>query len=393
MTMDQETQIRLVRRVLAHLETRTTDRDDAEATLDVNAYLDEGRHAREIERIFRGLPVVIAHSSELAAAGDFVTHDALGLPLLVVRGEDGVLRVHLNVCRHRGTRLENAPCGKKKAFTCPYHAWTYAPDGSIVHIPHDYGFAGIDRKKRSLTPAPIAVHDALGFVWLGPADADPAAFLGETIARDFAGFGLPTSSVYARRTSTKELGWKLALDVFLESYHLKPTHKDTIYGIFFDNLGLVDKLGLHVRNVFPKRTIRELASKAPESWSLRHHGNVLYHLFPNTLVLVEPDHAAIVHVWPEGPARTRLETYMLVPEPPATDKARAYWDANDGILHDAIAEDFAMGESIQRGLASGANCDVVFASYEHALSHFHTNVDRMVDGMTGRAADHRGAIT
>lgn len=374
--MDQETQIRLVRRVLAHLETRTTDREEAPTTLDVSTYLDESRFAREMQNIFRGLPVLVAHASELAAPGSFITHDALGLPLLIVRGEDGVLRAHLNVCRHRGTRLENAPCGKKKAFTCPYHAWTYAPDGAILHIPHDYGFAGIDRAKRSLAPAPIVVKEALGFVWLGPPDRDPASWLGETIARDFEGFGLPTSTVYSRRVLKKELGWKLALDVFLESYHLKATHKDTIYGIFFDNLGLVDKLGPHLRNVFPKRSIRELATQPPETWKLRVHGNILYHLFPNTLVLVEPDHAAVVHVWPMGPTRTRLETYMLVPESPATDKAHAYWKANDDILHGAVAEDFAMGESIQRGLASGANREVVFGSYEHALAHFHSMVEQ-----------------
>jgi phenylpropionate dioxygenase-like ring-hydroxylating dioxygenase large terminal subunit len=391
--MDQDTQIRLVRRVLAHLETRTTDREEKESTLDVATYLDEERFAREMQRIFHGLPVVIAHSSELAAPGSFVTHDGLGLPLLVVRGEDGVLRAHLNVCRHRGTQLENAPCGKKKAFKCPYHAWTYAADGSILHIPHDYGFASVDRRKRSLTPAPIAVHDTLGFVWLGPADVDPASFVGDAIARDFQGFELPTSHVFSRRTLTKELGWKLALDVFLESYHLKPTHKDTIYGIFFDNLGLVDKLGPHLRNVFPKRSIRELAKQPPESWKLRVHGNVLYHLFPNTLVLVEPDHAAIVHVWPKSPTRTRLETYMLVPRAPTTDKARAYWQANDKVLQDAVTEDFAMGESIQHGLASGANRDVIFGAYEHALAHFHATVDRMVGGTTGLGADHGDTIT
>lgn len=382
--MDQATQIDLVRRVLAHLETRTTDRDEAETTLDVAAYLDEARFAREVERLFRGLPVMIAHASVLASPGDFVTHDALGLPLLVVRGDDGELRAHLNVCRHRGTRLENAPCGKKKAFSCPYHAWTYARDGALVAIPHDDGFVGVDRKKRALTPARIAVKEALGFVWLAPADADPAQFLGEAIARDFEGFGLPTSHVYRHGSLTKECGWKLALDVFLESYHLRSTHKDTIYSIFFDNLGLVDKVGPHLRNVFPKRSIRELAAQPPESWELRRHGNVLYHLFPNTLVLVEPDHAAVVHVWPVSTTRSLLETYMLVPEPPATDKARAYWDANDKILHDAVAEDFAMGESIQRGLSSGANREVVFGAYEHALSHFHAGVAALTGAAPAR---------
>lgn len=392
--MDQTTQISLVRRVLAHLETRTTDRDKAESTVDVATYLDERRFAEEQERIFRGVPVMLAHGSVLAHAGDFVTHDALGLPLLVVRGDDGDLRVLFNVCRHRGTRVENATCGRKKAFTCPYHAWSYGRDGAIVGIPHDYGFANVDRKKRSLTHAPLAAKEAAGFVWLVPnGDGDPAAWLGETLVADFASFGLTNAHVHAPHTFMKEAGWKLALDVFLESYHLRPTHKDTIYGIFFDNLGLVDRVGPHLRNVFPKRSIRELATQPPESWVLRAHANVLYHVFPNTLVLVEPDHAAIVHVWPEGPKRTRLETYMLVPEAPATDKARAYWDANDQILHNAVMEDFAMAESIQKGLTSGANTELLFGAYEHALAHFHANVARLVDGTTGRAPDHGDTIT
>jgi hypothetical protein len=63
-----------------------------------------------------------------------------------------------------------------------------------------------------------------------------------------------------------------------------------------------------------------------------------------------------------------------VPEPPDTDKARAYWDANNQILYGATEEDFALGESIQRGLASGANQEVVFGAYEHALAHFHRQI-------------------
>lgn len=375
--MDQPTQIELVRRILAHVDARTTDRDGAPTTRPVAAYLDPERYAREVERLFRGTPVAIAHRSALAAPGDFVTHDANGLPVLAVRGDDGEVRAFLNVCRHRGTRLESAPCGRKKAFTCPYHAWSYGKDGSLLAIPHEAGFGAIDRAARAL--APVRVVEALGFVWLAPPDADVASFVGGTIARDLEGFGVPSSFAYDARTMTKAMNWKLAIDVFLEAYHLKTTHRDSIYGMFFDNLGLVDRLGPHLRNVFPKRTIRELATLPPESWQLRRHANVLFHLFPNTLILVEPDHAAVLHLWPDGPARTILTSYTLVPEPPATDKARAYWDANDAILYGAVEEDFAMGESIQRGLASGANTDLVFGAFEHALDHFHAAVDRVVD--------------
>jgi hypothetical protein len=100
-------------------------------------------------------------------------------------------------------------------------------------------------------------------------------------------------------------------------------------------------------------------------------------VFPNTLVLVQPDHTAIVHVWPDGPARSKLHTYTLIPEPATTEKARAYWDANNAILYGATDEDFERGESIQRGLASGANREVVFGAFEHGLTHFHREIERL----------------
>jgi phenylpropionate dioxygenase-like ring-hydroxylating dioxygenase large terminal subunit len=380
--MDQTTQIDLVRRALAHLENRTTDRAGGPTLRPVAAYADPARLGRETAALFRDMPVAIAHASTLPAPGDFLTHDASGVPLLVVRGDDGKLRAFLNVCRHRGTRLENAPCGQKKAFVCPYHAWSYTRSGSLLAIPHDSGFAGIDREGRGLVP--VAVAETSGFVWVRPrpaansadAELDIATFLGPQITRDLAGFGVDGAHVYAPRTFTKDVGWKLAIDVFLEAYHLKTAHRTTIYPIFFDNLGLVDPLGPHLRNVFPKRTLRDLPSLPPERWELRKHANILFHLFPNTLILVEPDHCAILHVWPDGPSRTILTTYTLVPEAPVAEKARAYWDLNNEILYRAIGEDLALGESIQRGFASGANDEVVFGAFEHALEHFHREVDR-----------------
>jgi hypothetical protein len=145
--------------------------------------------------------------------------------------------------------------------------------------------------------------------------------------------------------------------------------------MFFDNLGLVDPHGPHLRNIFPKRSIRELAIRDPSEWKLRTHANILFHLFPNTLVLVEPDHAAVLHLWPQGLDQTLLTAYTLVPEAPATEKARAYWDRNNAILYNAVNEDFAMGESIQRGITAGANSDVLFGAFEHALAHFHHGID------------------
>jgi phenylpropionate dioxygenase-like ring-hydroxylating dioxygenase large terminal subunit len=382
--MEAMRQIDLVDRALAHVAARTTDADleQGPTELAASTYLGEATLVREQERLFRALPSPIAHSSMLARPGDFITHDDLGVPLLVVRGDDGKVSAFFNVCRHRGTRVENLPCGSgKKAFVCPYHSWSYARDGHLLGIPHEVGFPGIDKTERGLVRVPAG--EAAGLVWVramratSEADAqlDACAWLGP-LADDLEGFGIATSHVYAPRSFTKELNWKLAMDVFLESYHLRTAHKDTIYGIFFDNIGLVDRVGPHLRNVFPKRSIRELAGQpdAQKAGALRLHANVLFHLFPGTLVLVQPDHSAVVQVFPDGPTRSRLVTYTLVPEPPVTEKARTHWDRNNAILYGATDEDFALGESIQRGLASGANEHVLFGSYEHGLTHFHAEI-------------------
>ena len=368
--MEHGLQVQLVRRVLAHLERKTTDRDDAPVAHPAVAYADRERVMREIDVLFGELPVAIGHVSQLPNAGDFFTHDATGVPLLVVRHGDGIA-AFVNACRHRGTRVESAPCGSgRKGFTCPYHAWSYGCDGTLLHVPHANGFAGYEQ--RDLVRVPLAVIAGLIFVVPRGAEID-AAWLGP-LAADLEGFGLATSTVYAPTTMTKSLCWKLAIDVFLEAYHLQSAHRKSIYPMFFDNLGLVDRCGPHLRNVFPKRSIRELAARDERDWVLREHANELFHLFPNTLVLVEPDHAAVLHLWPRGPAETLLTSYTLVPEPPVTEKARAYWDKNNAILYGAVEEDFAMGESIQRGLDSGVARDFVLGAFEHALAHFHSEV-------------------
>ena len=381
--MKPELQHQLIERVLAHLERRTTDTEDRPTLLPVAAYYAgadrDARYARELTALFRELPVLVGHVSQIPKPGDFFTHDASGVPLLIARDDAGQVGAFLNVCRHRGTRLEPAACGEgKKAFVCPYHAWSYGRDGALLGIPHERGFATIERESRGLARVPCDVAAGLIFVRPTPGEAlDATTWLGAQIIDDLIGFGLQGSAHYASRREERALSWKLAIDVFLETYHLRPVHKDSIYPLFFDNIGLVDPLGPHLRNIFPKRSIKDLATQPRDAWILRRHANVLYHLFPNTLILVEPDHAAVLTLWPQGPDRTLLTSFTLVPEPPATEKARAYWDANNAILYGATAEDFTMGESIQGGMASGANREVVFGAFEHALAHFHRQIERL----------------
>jgi len=137
--------------------------DDTVQTLDASDYLDLDRLERE-KAMFRGLPLMVAHSSRLAKPGDFLVHEMNDQSWLIVRGQDGKARGFYNYCQHRGTKLVHENGGCKKRFTCPYHAWTYDVDGKLLGVPRNDLFPGLDKAKHGLKPAHI--EEAYGFIWL-----------------------------------------------------------------------------------------------------------------------------------------------------------------------------------------------------------------------------------
>jgi nitrite reductase/ring-hydroxylating ferredoxin subunit len=108
----------------------------------------------------------VAHAGQLPEAGSFVTADAAGAPLLVIRQDDGSVRAVANVCRHRGARVETEPAGRRKMFACPYHRWCYTRTGALRSIPFEDGFAGAGRADLGLAEHPSALTGNL--VWVVP---------------------------------------------------------------------------------------------------------------------------------------------------------------------------------------------------------------------------------
>lgn len=380
--MNHDTGIALVRRVLDHIAGGTTDTADTIYRQPADHYTSPDRLARELEAVFGRLPLAVAHVSELAAPGDFVTRRIGDTPVLLTRDRAGAVRGFINVCRHRGTQLVQQACGHgARGFACPYHAWSYGLDGALLAIPHAGGFPGVEPGPGAgLVPLPTAC--AAGFVWISldrsaGAPLDPLTWLGP-LAAELDGLALPAQHVHDPRTIELGQNWKLAADGALETYHLRATHRRTIYPLFHDNLGLVDLVGPHIRTVFPKRSISALAALPSDEWNLREHANILYFLFPSTILLVEPDHSMVLHTYPVGTDRCRMDAYALVPEPPSSQKALGYWAANMAVFYGAVAEDFARGDSIQASLRSGANRELTFGRFEHALAAFHRTLDAML---------------
>lgn len=386
--MEQATAIALIRRVLDHLDRGTTDMMPRGSARPVAFYTDAAQFAREREAIFRRLPAAIGYRAEVAKPGDFVTHDLSGVPLLAVRGRDGALRGFVNACRHRGTRVEWEACGKgKRAFVCPYHAWTYGDDGALAHIPHAEGFSDIDRTRHALVPVRVAEH--AGLVWAVPDPAwkgDLGATLGP-LAPELDALGLGTHVPYAPRRYEVRANWKLVNDSSLDSYHIRHAHRRTIASMFLDTMCIFDRFGRNQRLFLAKRSIETLRGTDPAGWRIRDHGSPLYFFFPGTIVLLEPDHAQIAQVWPLAPDRTLVTGATLIPEAPTSEKARAHWDKNVHIFWNALIEDFALMESKQSTLGAGANTELTFGRFEHSAAWFHEAVDAALAAPAAADAD------
>lgn len=381
--MKHETQIELIERVLAYIRQGSTDMANDMVTLDTERYYSAERLAEELAAIFRVCPLAVGHVSQVAAPGDFFTHDLAGQPLLLCRARDGSLGAFLNVCRHRGTRVVGEACGHgRKSFVCPYHGWTYGADGRLLGVPHDHGFPDLDRDARGLVRLAAAEVGGLVWVHLGPHAAgapDTAgsirAFVGP-LGEELHSMGLAGHHLYDPRVIERPLNWKLAVDTFLEAYHVRTAHRQTIARMFFDNLGVMDMFEPHIRSLAPKQTFGELAGQDRATWRLRDHANVIYMFFPNVIMIVTSDYATVFQVFPRGTDRCVIQSYSLIPAPPDSDKARSHWELNNRILYDALEEDYAMGASIQAGVRSGANQEIMLGRFEHALACFHRTVDR-----------------
>lgn len=384
--MKHDVEVALIERILGNLAAGRREMADGERFSPVEAYISSARHEAELATLFRKFPVIVGPSSALPESGSFLTHDYTGLPILAVRGADGGVRAFLNVCRHRGSRIVMEASGRtSRSFVCPYHAWSYDLSGALVGISDATGFAGLDRSAHGLVPLPAAERH--GLIWVRPSAAEAGesapdidAFLGP-LAADFANFGLDGAQLYAPVELPTAMNWKVMVDTFLEDYHFRWVHGQSVHKYYLDNASIYDRIGRHIRYVIPKRTVKDLAGTDPAGWRLREHSNILYYIFPNTVMVFVADHAAIFAMFPNGDANhSIMHLSFCLPEKPETDKAKAYWDKNAGLIRTALSEDFVVGEGIQAGFASGANRNLVFGRYEKGLAHFHDIVEEAMAG-------------
>lgn len=335
-----------------------------------SAYTAPARFVAERTHLFDALPQVIAPSA-LLAPGEAIPNDHFGIPLIVTRDKDGAAHVFMNVCQHRGTRLvegQERVCAAR--LVCPYHAWSYSLDGRLIGMPRADSFPGLSKADHNLKELPSV--EAGGLIWFAHQSADFAH--AETLGEDFAAFGLDQMHLFARRTHDVAANWKLIHDAFLESYHVLRLHADSIGPFFKDGVTAGDTIGAHRRSAVGRATDMP---PLDELSVLRRAVTYNYTLFPNAIVIFSPDYVNLMTLMPQSEGRTLVEDFMLIPEPPQTQKARDHWQRSWDLLDGKVfgAEDFRAAELGQQGLSSGAIERMTLGTLETGIRAFHDEVE------------------
>ena len=150
-------------------------------------------------------------------------------------------------------------------------------------------------------------------------------------------------------------------------------HRATVAPLIRGNTGAFDAFGDHARLTMLRYGSTEWEGRPDGEWNVLANILPIYRLMPNTIIVFQSDHLETWRVLPgDAPDRTTVEFALYAPEPPATDKARAYWQKNyDLAIRTVLDEDFALGEKMQRAFMSGLQAEVVYGRNEPALIHFH----------------------
>ena len=301
--MKKAKQINIVETVFQNVEKQQNKEDADGITYEIDAarYTSIERFEKERELIIKNHPIVVGAAGQLKNNGDYFLYDLTETPIMIVKGKDGKVRAFLNMCRHRGVRLLDKTEGKiKRNIVCPYHAWVYDTAGCLKAVFHEQGFANVGAASHSLIQLDCWVR--LGMVFVVPNPNLKGKFdIDEWLTEVYSiteEFDFGDLVPYHFTSETLDCNWKLVVDGALEGYHFKIAHADTIGKYFLDNMSLNTDNKLHSTIVFPKRAMQKMKELPQQEWNLRQGANILVHIFPNTVILIEPDHIMVVSFVP-----------------------------------------------------------------------------------------------
>lgn len=200
--------------------------DDGARALPGAFYTSPDFLALEEDHLFRSGWVCLGRADETAEAGGYRTTEILGEPLIIVRDGEGRVRVLSNVCRHRGALVAEGE-GKARTLSCPYHAWTYRLDGSLIGAPYMQGVSGFDRAACRLPEFRSEIWAGFLFVNLS-GDAAPLAPQLVEVDRMIENYHPDQMRHAFSEQVVWATNWKSLLENFMEGYHLSVVHSTSL---------------------------------------------------------------------------------------------------------------------------------------------------------------------
>lgn len=358
---------------------------DAGWSLPAWTYADAEFFGVEVERIFRPSWQIICHESDIPAPGDFHTLDYIGESVIVMRGDDGVVRAFTNVCRHRGARIVNDVSGCAKKLVCPYHGWTYEQDGRLSGVPMkaSYGaaFAVADHGL-----APVEVDSWQGFLFVRLVD-DGGPSVAQMMApyeAEVAPYRFADMRALGRVTlRPRPVNWKNIGDNYSDGLHIAVAHPG-LKRLMGDGYGV--EASAHADKMWgpiidrPSANLSERAYQhflppVPHLPAERQRLWTYYKLWPNFAFDIYPDQVDFMQWLPVSPTQTLIReiSYALpdanMPEQWCREMRAARY-LNWRINRQVNAEDTELVGRVQAGMASASFTVGPLSEQEVALRHF-----------------------
>jgi len=347
------------------------------------AYVDPAVFGWEQRHFFAGGWMCVGQSAQLTEPGDQRAEQLGVASVLMVRGEDDVLRAFANTCRHRGHELlPSGGANRCGAIICPYHSWTYSLSGGLQAAAGFNGRPGFDDAAWGLIELPVREWHGLVFVD-GGAQAEPLDESLATLAGLVAPYEPERLLTVARHEYEVAANWKILTENYHECYHCPVIHPElcrvsppksgenyaaqgTWVGGWMDLREGVQTMSLDGRS--GGELLRGLDEPGRRT--------VIYvNIFPNVLLSLHPDYVMTHRLVPLAVDRTLVDcTWAFAPESvnrPGFDPAYAvdFWDITN-------QQDWRACESVQRGLTSEHARPGPLSADEDAVYQFVTMVAR-----------------
>ncbi len=318
------------------------------STIPAPWYVDARIAELEARTVFSKTWQMVGRVEQVQKSGQFVTANVAGEPVVVVRGNDGVLRAFFNVCRHHAAAVVTEPCGQTSILHCPYHGWNYGLDGSLKGMPEFDGVKNFERQQNGLVPVKAETWEKFVFVNLDAQALSLAEFLGGLVKR-VAPLGVGKLHHFDRRVYDIHCNWKVFVDNYLDGgYHVPHLHKG------LNSVLDYKQYTIEIQDRYCLQSSPMVTSEQDAATGATRTGDRAWYFwqYPNLMINCYEGYMDTNLVLPIDVDRCRVIFDFYFGD--VSDARRAYNQQSVAVGARVQDEDLGICEAVQRGLKSRA---------------------------------------